>query len=343
MADEKDSPRRWVRRLRIVLMILGPAALLAGGLWWYYSHRGQVSTDDAFVEANIVQVSPQVTGRVVAVPVRENQQVRKGQVLLRLNPAPYKAALEGAQAALANVRDKLAALKAQYQALSAQIGGAEAQVAYLRREVRRQGPLAKKNVVTNAKLDEVTTKLTQSEQQVATLKAQRAQVLAQLGGNPHQPVTANAEYRQAAAKLDQARLNLSYTVVRAPAPGVVTKVNVRPGNMLAAGSPAFPLVEANSVWVVANFKETALTHMHPGQRVRVTVDSYPGRTWKGHVQSISPGSGEVFSLLPPQNATGNWVKVTQRIPVRISIEGGQSGPVLRAGMSAEVDVYVGSH
>jgi len=341
MADERNHPRPWVRRLRIALMILGPAVLVAGGLWWYLSHKGYVSTDDAFVEANIVQVSPQVSGRVVSIPVHENENVRKGQVLLRLDPAPYKAALDAAKANLASVRDKVSSLKARYHALTAQIEGAKAEVAYLRREVRRQGPLAKKNVVTNAKLDEVTTKLTQSEQKVATLRAQRSQVLAQLGGNPDQPVTANADYQAAKAKLEQARLKLSYTVVRAPAAGVATQINIRSGNVIGAGKPAFPLVESGSVWIKANFKETALTHMHPGQPVTVTVDSYPGHTWKGHVESISPGSGVTFSLLPPQNATGNWVKVTQRIPVRIAIDNWQSGPQLRAGMSAEVSVYVG--
>jgi len=341
MAEERTQPRPWVRRLRIVLMILGPAALVAGGLWWYLSHKGYVSTDDAFVEANVVQVSPQVSGRVVSIPVHENERVSKGQVLLRLDPAAYKAAMEAAKAKLASVRERVSSLKAQYKALSAQIDGARSEVAYLEREVRRQGPLAKKNVVTNAKLDEITTKLAQSRQKVAALAAQRQQVLARLGGNPEQPVDANADVREAKAKLDQARLKLSYTVVRAPAAGVATQINIRPGNVLGAGNPAFPLVESGSVWVKANFKETALTHMQPGQPVTVSVDSYPGHTWKGHVQSVSPGSGQTFSLLPAQNATGNWVKVTQRIPVRIALDNWQSGPTLRAGMSAEVSVYVG--
>lgn len=341
MANEKGSGHALVRRVRIALMILGPAALLAGGLWWYFSHRGYVSTDDAFVEGNIVQVSPQVSGRVVSVPVRENEAVHQGQVLLRLDAAPYEAKVKVAQAKLAMVRDDVKALRAQYLALTAQIKGAEAKVAYLRREVKRQGPLARKNVVTNARLDEVTTQLARSKQGVSELEARRDQVLARLGGNPGQPVADNADYQRALATLDEAQLDLSYTVVRAPAAGVVTEVNVRPGNVLRAGSPAFPLVESGSLWVKANFKETALTDMRPGQPVRVTVDSYPGHTWKGHVASISPGSGAIFSLLPPQNATGNWVKVTQRIPVRIALDDWRTGPVLRAGMSAEVSVHVG--
>lgn len=343
MAEQEEAgPRPWVRRLRIALMILGPAALIGGGLWYYFSTRGYVSTDDAYVQANTVTISPQIAGRVVAVPVHENERVKQGQVLLRLDPAPYRAAYEAAQAKLAATADQVHSLAAQYQALGARIDGAKDQVDYLRREVARQGPLAKKNVVTNAKLDAIETQLQQARHKVVALQAQQDQVLARLGGNPNQPVADNADYKQAAAALAQAKLQLSYTVVRAPADGIAGPVSVRPGDVLQAGSPALPLVETGEYWVKANFKETQLTKVHPGERARVSIDTYPGRTWKAHVASISPGSGEVFALLPPQNATGNWVKVVQRIPVRIDFDAGQSGPRLSAGMSAQVNVYIDS-
>lgn len=344
MAEEQtQQPRPWLRRLRIALMILGPAALLAVGLTWYFAHKGYVSTDDAFVEAHIIQVSPRVAGRIVDVAVHDNEHVQKGALLFKLDPSSYQAAVDQAQAKVSAARNQVAALKAKYQALTAQIHSAHSQADYLAREVKRNGPLAQKSVVTNAHLDALTTQLAQARQQVNVLKAQREQVLAQLGGNPEQPVDQNADFLEARAALNAAQLNLDDTVVRAPAAGIVGDVAVRPGDTLGVGQPAFPLVETALFWIKANFKETSLTNMHPGQPVTIQVDSYPGHTWKGKVESISPGSGEVFSLLPPQNSSGNWVKVTQRIPVRIAIQGDTSGPQLRAGMSAEVSVYVAGH
>ncbi|MGH8272945.1 MAG: HlyD family secretion protein [Gammaproteobacteria bacterium] len=339
-AGEKKKPRPWGRRLRIALLIAGPVILIAVGLWYYFSHKGFVSTDDAFVERNAVTISTQVAGRVVAVPVNTNETVTRGEVLLKLDPAPFKAALEAAQAKLASVAAQVGSLKAQYQAIAAQIAGAQAQVAFLQREVKRKGPLAKKNVITNAALDATLTQLRQAKHKVAALQGQQAEALAKLSGNPKQPVSENADYKAAKAALKQAKLNLSYTVVRAPATGQLGVVAVLPGDLMAPGKAALPLVESNEVWIKANFKETALTHMRPGDPVTVTIDSYPDYTWKGHVKNISPASGEVFSLLPPQNASGNWVKVVQRIPVRIAIERKRDAPHLRAGMSAEVTVNV---
>lgn len=343
MAEAQSRPRPGVRRLRVALMILGPLVLLAVGLAWYLSHRGYVSTDDAFVEAHIIQVSSRVAGRVVAVPVQDNEPVAQGTVVLKIDPSSYRIAVDAAQARVGAVRAQLASLKAKYRALSAQIASANTQAAYLAREVRRNGPLVRGNVVTNARLDALSTQSIRARQQVAVLVAQRQQILAQLGGDPNQPVSGNPDYLQAAAQLKAAQLNLGDTVVRAPAAGIIGRVEVRPGDMLGVGQPAFPLVETAPLWIRANFKETELTHLRSGQPVTITIDTYPDRQWQGHIGSISPGSGEIFSLLPPQNASGNWVKVTQRIAVHIDIDGAASGPILRAGMSAEVSVYVDTH
>src|SRR5699024_8417438 len=174
--------------------------------------------------------------------------------------------------------------------------------------------LARRNVVTDAKLDKARTGLLQARHKVTALQAQQAQVLAQLGGDPQQPVTKNANYQAAAAALQQAELNLSYTVVRAPAAGQLGTVGVLRGDVVAAGEATMPLVESNKVWIKANFKETGLTHIRRGDPATISVDAYPDYTWHGHVESLSPASGAVSSLLPPQNATGNWVKVVQRIP-----------------------------
>lgn len=346
--DEQSQPvphkhkRPGMRHLRMALMILGPVIIIAIVLWYYFAHLGFVSTEDAFVQANIVEVSPRVSGRIIALPVHDNEHVDKGQILFKLDPASYRVAVAAAEAKLAAVRDQVAALKAQYQALSARIQSAQSRVQFLAREVERNRPLARQQVITSAKLDKLTTELSRARKKITMLKAKRHQVLAQLGGNPVQPIDENAAWRQASAALKQAKLNLADTVVRAPADGMLGRVGVRVGDTLHVGEAAFPLVEMDHVWVKANFKETALTNMRPGQPATVTVDAYPDETWKAHVASISPASGEVFSLLPPQNASGNWVKVVQRIPVRIEFNNlsHHEPPVLRPGMSVEVTVNV---
>lgn len=340
--ENQASSKSWLRRFRVVMMILGPLLLVGGGVWYYISSQGYVSTDDAYVEMHRVTISPQVAGRVIAVPVHDNEVVHKGEVLLRLDSAPYDVAVRAAEAKLQEVTDQVRALKEKYKEKQAAIRQAVVEEQYLRRQLGRQGPLARQQVIANAKLDRLHTDYLRARQNVAMLKAGREELLAQLGNNANQPLTQNSRYLAALSALAKARLDLSYTVVRAPANGIVAKVNIRTGDMLGAGSPAFPLMETGIVWVKANFKETALTHMRPGDPVDVTIDSYPNQVFHGHVESISPGSGAEFSLLPPENASGNWVKVVQRFPVRIELDRKSNKPTLRAGMSAEVQVYVGS-
>lgn len=338
--QDKKSSSPWRRRIRIMLLILGPLALCLGGVWYWLSHRGYVSTDDAYVEADQVTISPQVSGRVISVPVNENEAVRRGQILLRLDPKPYEVALAAADAKLASVKEEIQAWRAQYHALQAKLAGAKSNVAYFRTEVERKTHLARHHVVPTARLNKEQNELTQAQQQVAAINAQEQEILAHLGGKLSAPLKSIAAYNQAEAAVHKAELNLSYTVVRAPAKGVVAKVDVKGGDMLAAGAPAFPLLETAKYWVKANFKETELTHVHPGEPATITIDTYPGHVWHGYVESLSPGSGQVFSLLPAQNATGNWVKVVQRIPVRVAFKKHPSKPVLRAGMSSEVTIKV---
>jgi membrane fusion protein, multidrug efflux system len=312
------------RLRRLLLMVALPIVLIIAGLWyWVHSSRYQ-DTDNAYVVADQVNVAPQVAGRVLAVPVVQNQAVTAGQVLLTIDAAPFQIALDKANANLDTVRNDI-------QAQQASLVGAEAHAAYLRREVDRDTNLVKQDVVASSKLDDMKTQLTVAEQQIAQIKAN-------LSGDPSIPYTQQASYKQALAARDDAALQLSYATLKAPAAGVVTEVDIKPGDIVATGHPVFALVMSGKRWVEANFKETQLTRVHVGQKVEVEVDTYSGRKWQGTVESIAPGTGSVFSVLPAQNATGNWVKVVQRIPVRIALDQGQGGPDLRAGMSAEVDI-----
>jgi len=318
--SKKMNPR--IRRL--LLMVALPIVLVVAGLWyWVHSSRFQ-DTDNAYVVADQVNVAPQIAGRVLSVPVAQNQVVTEGQVLLSIDPLPFQIALDQANANLETVRN-------QIQSQQAALVGAQAHAAYLQREVDRDTNLVKQDVVAASKLDDMKTQLTVAQQQIA-------QIRASLNGDPSLPYTQQASYKQALAARDDAALQLSYATLKAPAAGVVTEVDIKPGDIVAAGHPVFALVMSGKRWVEANFKETQLTRVHVGQKVEVEVDTYPGRKWQGTVESIAPGTGSVFSVLPAQNATGNWVKVVQRIPLRIALDQGQGGPDLRAGMSAEVDI-----
>ena len=312
------------RLRRLILMLVLPLVLVVLGLWyWVHSSRYQ-DTDNAYVVADQVSVAPQVPGRVSAVTVAQNQAVEPGQVLLQIDPQPFQIALDQASANLENVRNQI---KAQQAALA----GAQAHAEYLQREVERKTNLVKQDVVAASKLDDLRTQLTEAQQQIA-------QLIANLNGNPALPYTEQATYKQALAARDDAALQLSYTTVKAPAAGVVTEVDIKPGDVVGAGKPVFALVMSGKRWIEANFKETQLTRVHVGQKVEVSIDTYPGRSWEGTVESIAPGTGSVFSVLPAQNATGNWVKVVQRIPVRVALDLPAGSPDLRAGMSAEVAI-----
>jgi membrane fusion protein (multidrug efflux system) len=327
---------RW---LRLVLMFALPLAIVIGGGWWYLTSGRYVSTDDAYVEADTVTISSDVSGRVVAVDVHNNAYVRQGQVLIRLDDRPYRAAVEQARAQLANARLQVEALRATYRQRLADLAAAQSNLTYAQREYDRQKELLAAHVTSQAGFDQTQTRLNTAQQQVAGVQQQIANVLASLGGNPDLPTEQHPLVQQAQAQLDQAELNLGYTVIRAPANGIVTNVDKLPvGNYLAASAPAFSLVETDHPWVEANFKETELAHMKPGDAATFTVDAYPGVTFQAHVASLSPGTGAQFSVLPPQNATGNWVKVVQRLPVRIALNEPDPDHPLRAGMSVYVDV-----
>src|SRR5579875_1580105 len=344
-----DSPaarlrarRSWRQRLRLPLMIAGPLLVLLAATYWYLTSGRFVSTEDAYVEAGRVAISNDVSGRVVAIEVHDNQYVKKGQVLFRIDPRPFQIAVDQARANLAAARLDVEALKATYRQKLADTKAAAATLAYDQTQYERQQRLLAAGVASQQQFDQV------AKAQLAADQHALANVLASLGGNPDIPVDQHPKVEAARAALDRALLNLSYTVVRAPQSGIVTKVDqlqvgdyVQGVNTGAAPTPLFSLVPTRHIWVTANFKETELTHMRPGQKATVEIDTYPGVVFNGRVESLSPGTGLTFALLPAENATGNWVKVVQRLPVRISIDDPDPNTPLHAGLSAYVEVDTG--
>ena len=334
------SPAR--RRVRWALFALLPLALLAGAYW--YVAGGQVmSMDDAYVEADKVGVSTDVSGIVSQVDVTENQHVEAGQVLYRLDDLPFRLALQRADAQLGMVRNALDALKANYRDMQAQIKLGQNDVEYFGTESGRQQNLLSAHIASQSTYDTAHRNLRNAQQKLASLNQQLAAIAANLNGDPDGPVEQNPRYLDALAQRDEAARQLAHTIVKAPFAGIVTNVpSIAPGKYLQASTTAFYLVATDHVWVDANPKETELTNVRAGQPAAVSVDTYPDRQWTGTVESISPAAAQEFSLLPAQNTSGNWVKVVQRIPMRVRVDtSDKSLPPLRAGMSVEVEVDTG--
>jgi membrane fusion protein, multidrug efflux system len=331
--------RRWVRW---VLFVLLPLALIGGG-YWYVTGGSVMSTDDAYVEADKVGISTDVSGIVKEVDVSNNQHVDDGQVLFRLDDLPFRLALERADAQVGIVRNDLDALKANYRDMQAQIKQAQDDVEYYDREFHRQQDLAAKFIASQQTFDTARRNLQNAQQKLASLNQQLAAIAANLNGDPDIPVEQHPRYLDAMAQRNEAARQLDHTVVKAPFAGIATNVPaIAPGKYLQASVTAFYLVAADYVWVDSNPKETQLTNVRPGQPVTVTVDTYPDLEWHGTVESISPAAAQEFALLPAQNTSGNWVKVVQRIPMRVRLDtSDKSRPPLRAGMSVEVDVDTG--
>ncbi len=338
-----EAPRKRRKLTRPVLFALLPVALVIGG--YYYVTGGQImSTDNAYIQADMVGVSTDVSGTVISVDVHENEVVKKGQVLFRLKPDSFRIALEGAQAQLGNAKNQILNLQASYTQSLAEIAQAQADIPYYQTELERQQNLINSSVASKAALDQAKHNLEAAQQKVSVAKAQAATTLAQLGGEgaANLPVEQNPLYLQAKAAVDNAQRELDDTVVKAPFDGVTANVpSLQVGAYLTAAQQGFSLVSTTHMWINASPKETELTYVRTGQKVTISVDAYPGVTWKGTVASIAPASGSSFSLLPAQNTTGNWVKVVQRIPMIINIDETQGKPPLRVGMSVVADVDTG--
>ena len=342
-ADERRPPG-WVARHRRPLLIGGPVLVLLVVAYFYFTGGRYVSTDDADIHAATVQISTEVDGRIESIAVHDNQYVRRGQLLFTLQQNRFLIAVADAKAKLAQARFKIPALVAAYRQHEADVAAAKTTLAFQTREFARQTQLAAQGISSRAQLDQAKNNFETAQQQLAAAQQEVASALADLGGDAATPVDAQPIVRQAAAALDHADLELSYTTVRAPIDGIVAKVDqIQVGDHVDAAKPLFALISRNNVWVEANFKETDLTYVRSGQTASVSVDAYPGRSFSGHVLSTSPGTGSSFSLLPPENSSGNWVKVVQRVPVRISLENVGADTPLSTGMSVEVEVDTEHH
>ena len=307
--------KRWLRPLLLGAVPL--AVIVVAVVLWLTGGR-YVDTDDAYVKSDKVPVSVEVAGKVRALHVRENQSVATGAPLFTLETAPYEVALAKATAALARARTDVAALEASYREQEAQITLSRTREEFASREYRRQADLAAKGYVSAINLDNAREQVEINRQQTVALERDLARIRANLGGDVDLPVEQHPDYLTAAAAVAQAKLDLARTTVYAPYAGVVTQLP-KVGRYLAPGTAALALVADAAPWVEANFTEKDLTNVRPGQPVELRFDIYPGRRWRGVVDSISPATGAEFSVLPPQNATGNWIKVTQRVPVRIEL------------------------
>ena len=332
-------PARPLRqRLRLPLMIAGPVLVLLVATWWYLTSGRYVSTDDAYVQAARTMVSADVPGRVVAVAVRDNERVSRGQVLFRLDDKTFRIAVEEAKAALATAKLQVKAMQATYNQKLADLKAAEETLAYQQREYDRQRQLLANGNAPRSTFDQVQNAMQVARQKVVSAQSDLANMLAQLGGDPALPADEHPMVQKAQAMLDKAEYDLERTVVRAPSNGIVTKVEqLQVGSYVNAAAPVFPMI-SDRVWIEANFKETELTHMRQGQKATVAIDTYPDAVIEATVESLSPGTGLTFSLLPAENATGNWVKVVQRLPVRLSLTDPPSDLPLHAGLSATVEV-----
>jgi len=343
--DQSADDARGFDRKRVTrwaLFGLLPVALIVGG-YFYFSGGKIMSTDDAYVDADKVGISTDVAGLVQAVDVTDNQHVSAGQILYRLDPRQFQIALDNAKANLAQTALSIDAMKQDYKHMLSDAAAQQAQVDLDQANYNRENMLVHSGTVSQAVFDQAQYTLLNDKSKLESLHQQAATQLARLGGIADSPTPQHPQYLQAQAQVEEAQRQLDHTVIKAPFAGTVTNVpSIAPGKYLAASTTAFYLVDTEHLWVNANPKETELTYVHAGQPVTVTVDTYPDAVWHGTVQSISPAAAQEFSLLPAQNTSGNWVKVVQRVPMRVRVDtSDRKLPPLRAGMSVEVNVDTG--
>lgn len=331
IAALQNSRRKW--------MLLAPLALAIGALVYAFSGR-YAETDNAYVRGDIANLSSEISGPVRAVLVKENEAVKAGQELVRLDSVNYDIMLLGAQTQLRKSVTDIDVERAKYRENVEELKIAQTQLAFAERQYQRQSKLAAASAGAEAARDTAETALNTARGRVAVANAKIKESLDILEGDPEIAAEKLPAYQIALAQQEIARLQVKRSILVAPFDGIVSHLPVV-GDFARTGVSLVSVVSTANAWVEANFKETELTHMRPGQAAEITVDAYPGATWQGKVASIAQATGAEFALLPAQNATGNWVKVVQRVPVRIALDAQPGGPTLRAGMSVNVSVDTG--
>jgi membrane fusion protein (multidrug efflux system) len=329
-------------RLRRPLLILFPILLAGVGAAYYLAEEPYVSTDDAFVRAAKESINARVSGQVTEIAVINNQRVQRGQLLLRIDPEPYQIAVDQADARLGTARLEIGQLKATFRQQLAELQSASASADFDQREYARRKALVTDGWTPREVYDRADMDLKVARQHIAAVEQQIANTVAALDGDPNIDIDRHPTVRAAKAQLDRAKLDLTYATVVAPEDGIVTRVDdLQVGDFVNPGAAVFSLLSSRRIWIEANFRETGLTHMRPGQEAVIDVDAYPDRTFKAHVVSMSPGTGSDFAVLPPENATGNWVKVVQRLPVRLELDQIDQTQQLFSGISVTVRVDTG--
>ena len=337
-----EAPKKKRRAGRFLLMVALPLALLAGGAYVWVTGGRYQETENANLQQAKISIVSDTAGRIVQVGIADNQMVKKGDLLFAIDPEPYRIALAEADAAVAGARLSVEQLRAAYSQAMAQEKSASSEVDYAQSQYDRAADLAQKGINAKSSLDQARNDLDKAKQQLAVAGQGIVSAKAALGGNPDIETDKHPTVMSALAARDKAAYNLAQTTVKAPADGVVYQASsFKVGQYVGVGTPLFALVETSDTWIEANFKETQLTHMKTGQKAEIVVDTYPGKTFEATVAAIGAGTGAEFSLLPAQNATGNWVKVTQRIPVRLELTDPDAKMALRTGMSATVTVDTG--
>jgi membrane fusion protein (multidrug efflux system) len=338
--------RRIVRRLlnvalRLFLLVLVPVTAAVIGLEMYVTASSIVSTENAYVKADKVAVSSDLSGRVTDVRIRTHERVEKGDILFVIDPRMFEIELADRDAQLRVVRQEVLGYQAAWREESRQLEMAQDDLGFFERESKRQRGLAKGGLVSKAKMDTAEHEVQMARRRIGAIREKLATAATRIGGDSDTPVERHPQYLQAVARRDAAEFDLERAVIRAPVSGVASRVDLQAGEYVEDGKPVFSIVQDQKIWITANLKETELTHIRLGHEATIRADAFPDQTFMAAVDSISPATGAEFSLLPPQNASGNWVKVVQRLPVRLLIHGEEARRLLRVGMSVTVEIDTG--
>jgi membrane fusion protein (multidrug efflux system) len=332
------------KRLRLILLLVVPLLIALAGLSIYLMGGRYISTDNAYVGAQKVLITPDISGKIISVAVQEGQHVSPGDVLFEIDPVPFQLAVRQAQSKLETVRTDYNNLKGNLASLTKLVDLAQKTVELKQKDVDRKTALVASRSGSQADLDTSMAGMVTAQLQAQFATQQRGTTFNQLLGDPNLPIEQFPPYLQAKAALDQAQRDLDHAVVRAPISGIATQVDsIQLGRFVMAGTPVFSVIDDSHPWVDANPKETDITNLQVGQKVTIDVDTFPEHTFHGTVEAVSPGTGAQFAILPPQNATGNWVKVVQRVPVRVAFDPDPRLKNLRSGMSVTVDIDTRRH